>query len=111
MIITTNKHSYTYSKSQRMLKWFFKWLTTCDRSVYQVFKKPSQEKVLIEDYIKNYLDADEYRVLSNNTVNFTCGYKIYHNGTEYFCVHTWRNSFIISANDLTTLLDKQSRYD
>lgn len=107
MIITTNKHSYIYTKSKRMLKWFYRWLTTTDRTIYSVFKKPSQEKALIEDYIKTYIGADEYRVLSNNTFNFTCGYKIVHNGTEYFCVHTWRNSFIISAQDLTNLFNNQ----
>ena len=111
MIIVTSKHQYTYTKSKRMLKWFYKWVMSEHRSIITVFKKPCQEKLLIEDYIKSYIKADEYRVINSNSFNFTCGYKIYYKGTEYFCVHTWRNSFIISANDLTALFDKQSRSD
>lgn len=70
------KLNKTTKKAQHFI---YEYNNSCCYSVREFYKTCSSEKVIAENRIKSAMlknGGNDYRILSGNTFNFTCGYKI-----------------------------------
>lgn len=83
------------------------YLESTDRSVYDVYERPSYEKVNAERKIKWEMleeGGKDYRVISHNTFMFTCGYTkgndlhVFTNANEYIIYNAF-GSHITEAEE------------
>ena len=84
--------------NKRELRFLAEYTNSYNRTIYDCYDKPSQNKVLAYEETRNYMESiggKAYFILSYNAYTFTCGFIV----NKYLYVITKNNLYKIKIYD------------